>query len=83
MGLANWLLPLVFATRYCCAVFFQKSGSLSKFHSLLMADWVCYSYVTVKGVAYGGDYGLEFWGGNMLGSVTEKTQTGLGIRSNN
>ena len=38
--------------------------------------------MTVKGVAYGDDYKLVFCGGNVFGSVTGKTDTGGGVRSN-
>ena len=39
-----------------------ENGSLDEFIDFLVADWVCYSFVTVRGVVYGEDYGLElFW----------------------
>ena len=52
MGLANWLQLLVFAAKYCCSVFLQKTGSLGKFCCLLVLDWVRYRGVIVKEVAY-------------------------------
>ena len=33
-----------------------------RIYSLFMVDWVCYSFTTVKGVAHGEEYGLEFCG---------------------
>ena len=40
----------------------EKNGSLGEFYSLLVVDWVCYRFVTVKGVAYGGIYRLGLCG---------------------
>ena len=68
------IAPLAFAARYCCSVFLRKNGRLGEFYRLLMADWVCYRFLTVKGVAYGEDYELE--------SVTGKSKTGSGVKSN-
>ena len=71
MGLANWLKTLVLAVKYSCGVFLRKNDSLGefrnqKFIAFLMVDWICYSFVTVKDVVDGEDYGLEFCGGTCL-----------------
>ena len=68
MGLANWLQFLVLAVKYPRGVFLRKNGSLRElrhqaFRAFLMTDWVCCRFLTVRGVAHGEDYGLEFYGG--------------------
>ena len=68
MGLANWLIFLILATKYPQGVFLRKRDSLSElgyrgFIAFLVVDWVCYIFVAVRSAAHGGDYGLEFYGG--------------------
>ena len=62
VGLSNWLKSLVLTAKYPYGVSLQENGSLDEFIDFLVADCVCYSFVTVRGVVYGEDYGLElFW----------------------
>ena len=61
-NLKNWLSSLVFVAKYCRSEFLWKNGSLGDFYSLLVVDWVCYRFVTVKGIAYGAVYSLGFCG---------------------
>ena len=43
--------PLDFAAKYCCSVVLHKNGSLGHFYSLLVVDWFCSMFTTVKEVA--------------------------------
>ena len=68
MGFANSLKSIVLAAKYPCDVLSQKSNSSGElrhqgFIAFLVVDWFCYSLVTLRGVAHGEDYGLEFCGG--------------------
>lgn len=67
MGLANWSKSHVLAANYPCGVLLPKKWKLTwseeqRFVVFLLVDWVCYSFVTVRGVAHGEYYGLEFCG---------------------
>lgn len=44
----------------------RKNGSLGEFYSLSVVDWASYRFLTLKGVAYGENYELEFCGGTCL-----------------
>ena len=62
---------LVNTTSFDCKIpfmFLQKNDSLSelghqRFIAFLVAHWVCYRIVTVRGFAYGEGHRLEFCGG--------------------
>lgn len=57
------VIALVSAAKYYCSVLLRKNGNSGEFYSFLVVDWVYHRFVTVKGVAYGKDYGLGFSGG--------------------
>lgn len=53
MGLANWLIFLILATKYPQGVFLRKRDSLSElgyrgFIAFLVVDWVCHSFLTAR-----------------------------------
>ena len=58
MGLANWLKSLVLPAKYLYGEILRKNGNFGE-----LVDWVCYRFVTARGVARGEGYGLEFCGG--------------------
>ena len=81
MGLANWLQSLVLP-QYCCSVYFRKNGSLGDFYSLLVVDWsVTQVFDCRRGYIWRRPWGCILCG-NVLGSVTGKTETVGGIKSN-
>ena len=68
IGMANKLTSLISAAKYRCCVFLRENGSLSEsrpqgFLAFLVADYVCYIFVTVRETAFGEDYVFEFCGG--------------------
>ena len=60
---------------YPCGVFLQQLSLFGGRLGLLQIR-------ECKGVAFGGDYWLEFCGGNVVKSVTGKTDSGGGVISN-
>ena len=71
MGLANWLKSLVLTAKSPFGVFLWKNGSFSElgypgFIVFLVEDWVFYRFVTLRGDAFGKDYGFEFCGRQAL-----------------
>ena len=86
MGLADSLQPLVSAAKYSCSVFLWKNGNLGKFYSLLVVDWLCTLVVDqvrdfTVGCVWRRLWAWILWR-NVLGSMTGKTKTGGGVRSN-
>ena len=68
MGLVNWLKLAVLAAKCPFGVFLRKNDSLSELGHrgivvFLVVEWLCYSFVTLRGVAFEEDYGFEFCGG--------------------
>ena len=72
------------AAKYPCGVFLHKNGNLRELGNqgisvFLVADWACYIFVTVNENAFGENKVIELWG-NILRSVSRKTESGGGLR---